>query len=102
MTEEKQVWWIHRDDQIVTLGPQKAALAKWGQLRFLDLPLLGTHVIIGDRFITVEAENSLTYASSPVAGTIIAINSALNGWVDPASDDCQWLVRIRRDTQDKK
>lgn len=98
MAENSDVWWFRQDGRVVTLGFQSSILKSWGTLRFLDLPLVGAHLIVGDRFVTVEAQHSLTYASSPVAGQIIAINPKLNGWVKDGVNNQQWLVKINLDS----
>lgn len=98
MAESNDVWWVQQEGRVVTLGFQSRILQSWGALRFLDLPLVGAHLIVGDRFVTVEARNSLTYASSPVAGQIVAINPQLNGWVKDDVDNQQWLVKINLDS----
>ncbi|WP_367341993.1 hypothetical protein [Limosilactobacillus sp.] len=102
MTKSKNVWWVQQSETELTMGFQPEILKEWGTIRFLDLPLLGTHLIVGDRFVTVEASQSLTYASSLIAGTITAINSQLNGWVSRDVDPSQWLVKIRLDPMTTK
>lgn len=102
MVQSNDVWWIQQESNIVTMGFQPNILKKWGQLRFLDLPLSDVHLIVGDRFVTVEARQSLTYATSPVAGTITAINPQLNGWVKAGTDTSQWLVKVRLDAVTEK
>lgn len=98
MVKSNDIWWVQQNGSELTMGFQPDILKRWGTIRFLDLPLLGTHLIVGDRFVTVEASQSLTYASSPVAGTITAINSQLNGWCKAEIDPSQWLVKVQLDS----
>lgn len=96
--DEHDDWWLVKEPgpqgTMVTIGFLTARLAQWGRLLFLDLPMVGAQLNRGDFFVSIEAEKTITFSAAPVTGKIVAINPALNGWVNHQASGSDWLMKL--------
>lgn len=95
---EHDDWWQHstvtEQGTVITFGFLPKRIDQWGRLLFLDLPMVGAILKRGDFFVAIEAEDAITFSAAPVAGKIIAINPALNGWVTKTASGSEWLMKV--------
>jgi len=75
-------FWQQKEDQTLTVGLSETAQERFGTIKFVDLPLVGTQLTKGEPFMSVEAEKVVLDLESPVDGTIVAVNEAASD--DPA------------------
>lgn len=91
-------WWMVKEPgqqgTTVTIGFLSSRIKEWGRLLFLDLPMVGAKLNRGDFFVSIEAADAITFSASPVTGKIMAINPALNGWVDRQASGNDWLMKL--------
>ena len=85
---------------IFTVGVTDYAQGELGDIVFLELPEVGDRFERGDVFGTIEAVKAVSDLYTPLAGEVVAVNTALDD--DPAlvnSDpyDAGWLVELRLD-----
>ncbi|HIW70866.1 MAG TPA: hypothetical protein H9876_05830 [Candidatus Limosilactobacillus merdipullorum] len=96
--DEYDDWWLVKEPSqegtMVTIGFLSSRIQEWGHLLFLDLPMVGAILNRGDLFVSIEAANAITFSASPVTGKIIAINPALNGWVNHQASGSDWLMKL--------
>lgn len=79
------------------VGITAFAIDQLGDIVFLELPEVGTDVVKGDKFGTIESVKAVEDLKSPVTGTIVEINSAMvdapeNLVNDPYTDG--WLIKV--------
>ena len=91
-------WARVEDDGSVTVGISDHAQEALGDVVFVELPEEGAELAAGDEAGVVESVKAASDIYAPVAGTVIAINSALedtpetvNG--DPYNDG--WFFRLK-------
>ena len=98
-TEEHE--WIRlEDDGTATIGITDFAQRELGDIVFVELEPEGTELDQDDIFGTVEAVKTVSELYMPVAGTLVALNEALESNPELVNDDPYgdgWMVRIEPD-----
>jgi len=87
-------WLGVNDDGSVTVGISDHAQAALGELVFVEVPNVGDSFSAGDACAVVESVKAASDIYCPIAGTVVAVNTALadqpelvngspyeNGWV---------------------
>ncbi len=94
--------WAQVDENIVTVGVTDYAQDALGEIVYVELPEEGQKVNQNEKFGVVESVKSVSELYSPVSGTVIEINAALNDNPGVMNDDPMnegWLIRIEMDTE---
>ena len=92
--------WAGKDENLLTIGITDFAQSELGDIVFIELPAIGTHFAANDVFGTVEAVKAVSELFMPVAGTIVAVNDALNNSpeeVNSSPYDKGWMIKIEPD-----
>ncbi len=92
--------WAQRDAGDVKIGITDYAQDALGDVVFVDLPAVGTHVAAGASVGEVESTKSVSEIYAPVSGTISAINSALTDAPEAVNQDpygAGWICVITLD-----
>lgn len=90
--------WLRReDDGNVTIGITDHAQAALGDLVYVELPEIGQEVESGGDMAVVESVKAASDVYSPIDGTVVEVNEALDGDPeiinsDPYGDG--WLVKL--------
>ncbi|NDH49469.1 MAG: glycine cleavage system protein H, partial [Proteobacteria bacterium] len=74
-----------------------------GELVFVDFPAINAEFSKGDAFIVVESVKAASDVYSPISGTVIEINDALNSNPSMVNSDPQgdgWLCIIQSENAD--
>ncbi len=69
--------WIEQIDGGVRIGITDYAQDALGDVVFVAIPVVGTHVAAGDSFGEVESTKSVSDVYAPVTGVITLVNDAL-------------------------
>ena len=89
--------WIERDGEIGAIGITDFAQQQLGDVVFLDLPAVGSQVVAGQTFGTIESVKAVSELYAPVTGEVVAVNEALKATpeaVNSAPHD-SWMVKVR-------
>ena len=70
----KEHEWITADG---TIGITDHAQESLGDIVFVELPKVGTEIVAGKSFGTVESVKAVSDLFAPVSGTVTAVNEAL-------------------------
>lgn len=93
--------WVRLDaDGVATIGITDYAQGELGDIVFVRVDDPGTHVDAEASFGEVEAVKTVSELFSPVAGTVEAVNEALNDAPDVVNRDPYgegWMVKLRPD-----
>ena len=91
--------WIRLDaDGTAAVGITDYAQTELGDIVFVELKEPGTALQAEEPFGTVEAVKTVSELFAPVAGTIEAVNEALDGAPETVNQDPYgdgWMVRVR-------
>lgn len=91
-------WLRSEADGIATVGITDYAQSSLGDITFVQLPKVGATLKAGETFGVVESVKAASDLYLPVAGTVLAINSALDGapeTVNSAPYDGGWMLKLR-------
>ena len=85
---------------MIVFGITAYAAEELGDVVFVELPAEGDHVDAMGEFGTVESVKAVSPLYAPLAGEIVAVNSALGGEPElvntsPMGDG--WMIRLRPD-----
>ena len=94
----KEHEWVLADGDAGTVGITDHAQQELGDIVYVDLPKVGTHVDAGKSLGSVESVKAVSDIYAPVSGEITEINETLADApeklnADPHGD--AWLVKIR-------
>ncbi|HOS03870.1 MAG TPA: glycine cleavage system protein GcvH, partial [Candidatus Hydrogenedentes bacterium] len=89
--------WIRDDGNVYTVGITAYAAEQLGDITYVELPEVGTHVKQGAHAATVESVKAASDVYSPVAGHIAEINEELEArpeLVNESPYDNGWFFRL--------
>ena len=92
--------WAERDADDVKVGITDYAQDALGDVVFVQLPAVGTHVDAGASIGEVESTKSVSEIYAPVAGTIVSVNDALSNAPEAVNQDpygAGWICVIKLD-----
>ena len=90
--------WIPVTDGTARLGITSYAQEALGDIVFVTLPAVGTELEAGQSLGEVESTKSVSDVYAPVAGTVTAVNDALDGNPELVNSDPYgegWMVELR-------
>ncbi len=92
--------WIDVDGDTATVGITDYAQKALGDVVFVELPEVGASYGKGDEMAVVESVKAASEVYAPIAGTISAINDALEGepgQVNASPEADGWFVKMSID-----
>ncbi len=95
-------WVRNNPDGTCTIGISDHAQEQLGDLVFIELPEVGTHLNAGDACVVVESVKAASDVYAPVSGEVVKINEALANEperVNQSAEDEGWLFVLRCDDQ---
>ncbi len=91
--------WVRLDnDGLAAVGITDYAQGELGDIVFVEIEPVGTEVEAEGSFGTVEAVKTVSELFAPIAGTVEAINEALDAAPESVNSDPYgdgWMVKIR-------
>jgi glycine cleavage system H protein len=90
--------WLLLDDEIATVGITDYAQGELGDVVFVDLPAVGKTVAAGESFGSIEAVKAVSELLSPVSGSVIEVNPAIEKTPEIVNSDPYgngWMVKIK-------
>lgn len=91
-------WVLVGDDGQVTVGITDHAQELLGDMVFVELPEMDSHVDAGDECAVVESVKAASDVYSPVSGSIVAINESLADAPELINEDPYgdgWMFRLQ-------
>lgn len=92
--------WAHYEDGIVVVGITDHAQSLLGDVVFVELPEVDTQLSAGDEAGVIESVKAAADIYSPVTGTVVAVNKALNDTPEILNTDpyaTGWIFKIQPD-----
>lgn len=100
---ESHEWVLDHGDGTVTIGISDHAQQALGDIVFVELPEVGTHLDKGDEFGVVESVKAASDLYAPLAGEVTAVNEALEDAPETVNEspyEDGWLMTLRLDDAD--
>lgn len=93
----KEHEWAFVEGDTVTVGITDFAQSALGDIVFLEVPEVGTHLKNGSTFGVVESIKSVSDLYSPVTGEVVAKNTDLEGSPEKLNEDAygSWLIKVK-------
>ncbi len=89
--------WIDLEGSVATVGITKDAVKEVGEIVYVELPKVGRPVEKGQEACVIESTKAAVDISSPVSGTILAVNEALMANVNLLNTSAEtegWLFKV--------
>jgi len=91
--------WVRFDDEsdVVIVGISEYAAKELGDIVFIELPKLGADVDRSEAMGTIEAVKTVADLFAPVSGTVVEVNTALDGQpelVNKSPFEEGWFVKL--------
>lgn len=92
-------WALLEDDNTVRVGITDFAQQELGDLVYIELPEPGRKVAAGEQCAVVESVKTASDLFSPVAGEIVAVNTALTDEPEQVNDNAYqaWIFCVKAD-----
>jgi glycine cleavage system H protein len=90
--------WLSQDSDISTIGITDYAQSELGDIVFVELPEVGSHIQQGEPFGTIEAVKTVEDLIAPVSGEVLEINDGLEESAELVNQDpygAGWMLKIR-------
>ncbi|MRX49011.1 glycine cleavage system protein GcvH [Paracoccus sp. S-4012] len=89
--------WLRAEGEEVVVGITAHAAEQLGDVVFIELPEVGREVTKGEEIVVIESVKAASEITAPLAGTITAVNDAVEA--DPGSVNSDaaaaWFFRIK-------
>jgi len=90
--------WVRVDGDTATVGITRYATEQLGDVVFVELPQIGKTLLKGAEAAVVESVKAASEVYSPVGGTVMEVNEALND--DPAKVNADpegegWFFKLK-------
>lgn len=88
--------WIRMEDGVGVVGITDYAQHAMGDVVYVEFPEKGRKVRAGEDFVVVESVKGANDVFSPVSGTVLEVNDALEESPELLNQDAyaNWLVRL--------
>jgi glycine cleavage system H protein len=97
-------WLRVEDGGLVTVGISEHAQSLLGDLVYVELPAVGEAISAGAAVAVVESVKAASDVYSPVSGTIVSVNEALNDKPETINEDAfgeGWIYTLKLDDADQ-
>ncbi len=88
--------WVKIDGNVAIIGVSDFAQAEMGDITYVDMPDVDDEVTKGEDFGALESVKASSELYSPVSGTVIGVNSALEDAPETINQDPYgaWIIKV--------
>lgn len=89
--------WVKVEDGIAVIGITDLAQHEMGDLSYVDMPEVDDELTKGEEFGAVESVKAASDLFSPVSGTVVEINEALEDSPELLNEDAfaNWIIKVQ-------
>ena len=89
--------WVKVEGDIAVIGISDFAQHSMGDFSYVDMPSVGDEVAAGEEFGAVESVKAASDLISPVSGTVIEVNEALEDEPELLNEDpyANWIIKVQ-------
>ena len=89
--------WVKVEDGITVIGITDFAQHEMGDLSYVDMPEVDDELTKGEEFGAVESVKAASDLFSPVSGTVVEINEALEDSPELLNEDAfaNWIIKVQ-------
>jgi glycine cleavage system H protein len=92
--------WVRFDGDVATVGVTEFAQGELGDIVFVEVDTIGSHLEAGEVFGTIEAVKTVADLFLPIAGTVIEKNTSLDDAPEQVNNDAYntgWIIKLQVD-----
>ncbi len=96
----KEHEWVKVAGSTATIGITDYAQNELGDVVFVEMPAVGTKIVAGKSFGTIESVKAVSEIYAPVSGEVTEVNTPLATTPELVNTDphvAAWLVKIKMD-----
>ena len=88
--------WVKVDGSIATIGVSDFAQGEMGDITYVDMPDVDDEVVAGEEFGALESVKASSDLYSPVSGTVVEVNEALESSPEAVNEDAYgaWIIKV--------
>ena len=88
--------WVKVDGNVALIGISDFAQAELGDITYVELPAEGDEFSAGDEFGALESMKASSELYTPVSGSVVAVNSALEDAPEQINEDpyAAWIIKL--------
>ncbi len=89
--------WTRLEGSRVTIGITDFAQQQLGDIVFVELPVVGKVLELGEPFGVIESVKAVSDLYAPVAGEVVEVNEILADHPESVNEDCYgdgWMIAI--------
>ena len=89
--------WVKGEDGIAIIGITDFAQHEMGDLSYVDMPEVDDELSKGEEFGAVESVKAASDLFSPVSGTVVEVNEALEDSPELLNEDAfaNWIIKVQ-------
>ena len=88
--------WVKVEGNVAVIGVTDYAQKEMGDITYVDVPEEGDDVVAGEEFGALESVKAASDLYSPVSGTVVAVNAALEDAPEAINEDAyaNWIIKV--------
>lgn len=88
--------WVKVEGNIAVIGVSDFAQAEMGDITYVDMPDVDDAVEAGEEFGALESVKASSELVSPVSGTVVEVNEALEDAPEMVNEDAYgaWIIKV--------
>lgn len=89
--------WVKLEGDIATVGITDYAQHALGSIVYVDMPEVDDEVVAGEDFGAVESVKAASDLISPISGTVVEVNEALEDEPELVNQDAfaNWIMKVQ-------
>lgn len=89
--------WVRVSGDMAEVGITDYAQQQLGDVVYMELPDVGSHVTAGQSFGSIESVKAVSELFAPVGGEVIEVNEAVKDHPEAVNKDphAAWLIKVR-------
>ena len=88
--------WVKVEGNIAVIGVSDFAQKEMGDITYVDIPEVDDEVNAGEEFGALESVKAASDLISPVSGTVVEVNEALEDAPESINEDAfaAWIIKV--------
>ena len=88
--------WVKVEGDVAVIGVSDFAQKEMGDITYVDMPEVDDEVAAGEEFGALESVKAASDLISPVSGTVVEVNAALEDAPEAINEDAyaNWIIKV--------
>lgn len=89
--------WIRLSGDMAEVGITDYAQQQLGDVVYMELPEVGSRLVAGQSFGSIESVKAVSELFAPVGGEVVEVNNAVKDHPEAVNTDphASWMIRVR-------